>query len=534
MSKKRLVLGMEFSTQSVKIVVLDLLEKSLIMKEKFSYEEIFPHYQTSQGVLPNANPEIRHTQPLMIVDSLEYSFEMLKRKGVDLASIETIKLDAMQHCTVYLSSHTLGTLKSLNPIYSLNRQIEPLLTRKTSPIWEDRSTRQQTDWLSSQFPNNELAKLTANRPEMRFPAAQILKWAQENPVEYSQTSHIMLLSAFLTSILSGKIAPVDTGDGWGSNLNSTSLHFPSWNRKVIGILQRRLDESGCKSPLIKKLGTMTHYDSVIGKISPYFTMKFGLNKNCTILAGTGDNPATLLGCGGETVISLGSSYTVNGSMRKLELPLGANYNVFGYTRGKAMALTCFTNGGKLHELFLRKYCGIPEGTQLQEKDWQNYVERAGSPVLSESEPLMLPYLYQESVPVKPAGIIRSGFGENDAQTNIRSLHVSQVLSLKRHSSHLGRTDSICIVGGVSSNRLFRQFISDVFQCQTYVIRNSDFAAPLGCAIAAARHSLSISYEKAAEYFVQKEPHSLLMPHPEHRPTVEVLLDRYAQLESSIP
>lgn len=534
MSSKRLVLGLEFSTQSAKIVVLDLLSKSLILKEKFSYEEVFPNYQTSQGVIPNLNPEIRHTQPLMIIDSLEHSFEMLKWRGIDLSTIETIKLDAMQHCTVYLSSKTQSTLKSLNPIYSLNRQIEPLLTRKSSPIWEDRSTHQQTDWLSTRFPQNSLASLTANKPEMRFPAAQILKWAKENPEEYAQTSHIMLLSAFLTSILSGKIIPVDTGDGWGSNLNSTSLLFPSWNRKVIDALQNKLSEDGCNSSLQKKLGSITHYDTPAGKISSYFSKRFGVNKECTILAGTGDNPATLLGCGGQTVISLGSSYTVNGMMERFEAPTQGNYNVFGYTRGKAMALTCFTNGGKLHELFLRKYCEIPEGTQLQGNDWQRYIELAGAPHLSETEPLMLPYLYQESVPVKPAGIVRSDFSEKEAGVNIRSLHISQVLSLKRHSLHLGKTDSICIVGGVSTNRLFRQMLADVFQCQTYVIRNSDFAAPLGCAIAAARHSLKVSYDKAAEFFVEKEPDSILSHNPKLKPTVDVLLNRYGKLEGSVP
>jgi len=34
-----------------------------------------------------------------------------------------------------------------------------------------------------------------------------------------------------------------------------------------------------------------------------------VNPDAVVLAGTGDNPATLPGCGGRLVISLGSSYS---------------------------------------------------------------------------------------------------------------------------------------------------------------------------------------------------------------------------------
>lgn len=50
-----------------------------------------------------------------------------------------------------------------------------------------------------------------------------MKWAKENPSEYKETAHIFLLSSFITSVLAGKIAPVDTGDGWGTNLNSINI-----------------------------------------------------------------------------------------------------------------------------------------------------------------------------------------------------------------------------------------------------------------------------------------------------------------------
>ncbi len=133
-------------------------------------------------------------------------------------------------------------------------------------------------------------------------------------------------------------------------------------------------------------------------------------------------------------------------------------------------------------------------------------------ILREDERLMLPYLRDESVPLRPAGIVRDGFDDQDARVNIRSLHVSQVLSLKLHSGHLSRTDALCVVGGAAQNRFLRQLIADVFDSNTYNIRHAGFAAALGCAISGARAILNVSYEEAAGRFVQID-RSVLCPSP---------------------
>lgn len=91
---------------------------------------------------------------------------------------------------------------------------------------------------------------------------------------------------------------------------------------------------------------MDHYDSEAGTINPYFAEKYGINPDALILTGTGDNPATLMDCGGNIVVSLGSSYTVNGVMDKIVPSAYGEYNLFGYTKGRAMALSVITNGGK--------------------------------------------------------------------------------------------------------------------------------------------------------------------------------------------
>ena len=526
-------LGLDFSTQAVKIVVLDMHSAEVIYTSNFDYDTVSARFGTRGGVLPAEQLETRHTSPFMLIEALDLAFRRLHEGNVDTPCIKVVKIDAMQHCTVYTDASFGEKLAVLDPGQCLLPQLKLTITRKTSPIWEDRSPVKEAAYLKSaleQYGSTQV--LTGNRAELRFPAAQILKWASQSPHEYYQTAHIFLLSAFLTSILAGKIVAVDTGDGWGTNLNTLDIEHPGWSNVVLKVGDDYLNSRKTGLSLQSKLGQMVYFDTPLGKISPYFVKKYGINPDALVLAGTGDNPATLLGCGGHAVISLGSSYTVNGVMQKITPSLSGEYNVFGYTAGKAMALAVFTNGGKVHESFLKKY--IPDGKAANgaKKAWDAYISAAGGPIMRQDEKLMLPYLLDESLPIRPRGIVRQGFGALDADANIRALHISQVLSLRLHSSHLIYTDSICVVGGGAKNHFLRQLIADVFECKTYTIQHANYAAPFGCAVSGARALLCISYDEAATRFVRAERSSLTHPLRENQSVIHTLLQRYGVLEYS--
>ena len=391
--KTTYTLGLDFSTQSVKVLVLDARSADVIYTDSFEYDDAFPGYGTEGGVLKSDHPAIRHTSPLMLLEALDLAFYRLQRSSVDLASIGAVKIDAMQHCTVYADASFGERIGALDAERNLPAQIEAGIPRRTSPIWEDRSPVKEVEFLDKALEKRgSVSALTGNRVELRFPASQILNWAGESPDEYSRTAHIFLLSAFLTSILAGKVAPVDTGDGWGTNLNTIDIHNPGWSDAVIEVSDGYLGNRNAAMSLRGKLGGMAHYDTVLGPIAPYFACRYGVHPGALVLAGTGDNPATLLGCGGHAVVSLGSSYTVNGQMKEIVPSAGGEYNVFGYTPGSAMALTVFTNGAKVHEAFLDKYLPAASGKNDINARWDRYVSAAGEAVLRKDEPLMLPYL----------------------------------------------------------------------------------------------------------------------------------------------
>ncbi len=524
-------LGLEFSTQSAKSLVLDIESGKVEHLASHEYDACFPEYGTQGGVLPSADEGVRHTSPYLVIQALDRVFEQLDRDRVDLAQVRTIKVDGMQHCTVYAKDRFGAALGSLDPRKDLLAQLRSTISRRTSPIWEDRSPTREAAYLTESLRDQGgIQTLTANRAELRFPAAQILKWGREHPEELEKTAHIFLLSAFMTSILCGKITGVDTGDGWGTNLNHTDIRNPGWSGPVLAAMNRYLLDRGIRADLAAKIGTMDPYDAPAGRIHLYFSEKYGVNPEAIVLAGTGDNPATLLGCGSETVISLGSSYTVNGLSKTIAPSPNGEYNVFGYIPGRTMALAVFTNGSKVHDHFLRRYLLQGKTCEIAARDWEAYVQAAGPFRLAEDEPLMLPYEQAESIPLMPSGIVRQGFDEGDAGANIRALCISQILSLRLHSSHLSDAASICVVGGGAENPFLVQLIADLFQARAYSIRHAGFAAPLGCAISGARRILDIPYPDAAGKYVQRDDKSVRFPHTDAPPTVTRLLERYRQLE----
>ena len=522
-------LGLEFSTQSVKMVVLDIKKGSMIYADSFDYDSQFPEYQTVGGILPDSDAAIRHTSPLMIVSALDQAFSKLKKDGVNMTEIAALKTDCMQHCTVYTNQSFKMKLAGIDKGLTLKDALSGCFSRKTAPVWEDRSTENEVRCLDERLEKDSgIQGYTGNRAELRFPAAQIIKWIKDKPEEYERTSNIFLLSAFITSILAGRIAPVDTGDGWGTNLNHIDINNPGWSNEVVNAAETC---SGINDVnLIPKIGGMTHYDSPAGYISGYFVEKYNLPENAVVLTGTGDNPATLFGCGCDTVISLGSSYTVNGVMNTPHLSTGMEYNVFGFTKGNTMALTVFTNGGKVHDNFLKKYITRTKNSVPCKSDWDVYLTKTGRFLLSPDEKIMLPYLYPESVPVSASGLIRENFDSDDPEVNIRALHISQILSMRCHSDHLNPGGQICIAGGGANNLFLRQLIADFFNVEVFAIDNAAYTAPLGCAISCAKMLLDISYKDAAEMFVQKDNSSFCSPVSENQAVADQLLKRYHLLE----
>ena len=490
---------------------------------------------------------------MMLLEVHDAIFQRMAINNVPLPEISALKVDGMQHCTVYTGSqfphalqfsHHVGRNSSLDTIF----RNYGAFSRHTSPIWEDATTRNEAQELTDILKTEGgIENLTANNAELRFPAAQIMKWMKQDYAGYLNTCLIQVLSAFSTSVLAGKIAPVDTGDGWGTNLNTMDILSPSFHigitraieqdihmlksRKFSDMtgtmgatdIQSQLFHTGLTSVieqdiqvpedrrLFDLLGTMTSYDAVVGRVNNYFVKKYGLNPDALVLAGTGDNPATLLGAGGSLVMSLGSSYTLNG-VQKNTVPTNGEDNVFGYTPGRTMSLICFTNGSKVRSSFVHKYIYGTEDTDDREislADWDEFGKKVVRDHLGKY--IMLPYQLAETVPVAPAGIVRQGFDDHDAAKNITALYFSQMAALAAHARPFGKQERIYLAGGAGNDPIMRQLAADLFDTKTATLQDYDVAAPLGCAISAMRQALRIPYEEATRMFVKTIPGTETLP-----------------------
>ena len=85
-----LYLGLDSSTQSLSAIVLDIDAngRRVVFEESLAFDETFPEYGTSHGVLPGADPAVAVSSPLMWAAALD---RMMARLA---ASIELPRLAA--------------------------------------------------------------------------------------------------------------------------------------------------------------------------------------------------------------------------------------------------------------------------------------------------------------------------------------------------------------------------------------------------------------------------------------------------------
>ena len=139
----RLFLGLDSSTQSLSAVVIDYDRRKVVYEKSLNFDRALPQYQTQNGVLPNPDPLVKHSPPLMWADALDLIFAEMKKDGVALGKILAISGSGQQHGSVYFNSRAGAALANLDCGKSLVENLNGVFSRKTSPIWMDSSTAKE-------------------------------------------------------------------------------------------------------------------------------------------------------------------------------------------------------------------------------------------------------------------------------------------------------------------------------------------------------------------------------------------------------
>ncbi len=476
----KLFLGLDSSTQSLSAVVIDLDSRKVVYEKSLNFDQALPQFKTRNGVLPNRDPLVKHSSPLLWAAALDLLFAQMKKDGVALGKVLAVSGSGQQHGSVYLNEKAAEALAALDPKKSLVENLDGVFARKTSPIWMDSSTAKECAEIRKKLGG---IKFTASRTGSdtfeRFTGPQIRKFYKTDPKSYEKTVSIALVSSFMASLLAGKIAPIDFGDGAGMNL--MDIRRKNWNHDAL---------KATAPSLVKKLPLLAESGRLIGPVSPYFVQKYGLNPEALATVWTGDNPASVIGLGlikpGQVAISLGTSDTYLGTMEKCQTDENGEGHVFGSPTGGYLTLICFKNGSLTREKVRELY---------KISDWKKFGELVAQTPPGNNGGILLPWFEAEIVPrVNRPGIHRYDLDEKNVAANCRAVFEAQLLSMRLHSQWMQvAPETIFVTGGAAADRALLQVVADVMNCRVLRIEVSKSAA-LGAALQAA-HGWLVAVDK---------------------------------------
>ena len=516
-------LGFDSSTQGLTAIAIEVsgASRHVAFQRTLNYERDLPRYGTANGVLPQADPLVATSSPLMWAEALDRMMGIIATEsGIDLSRIRAISGSGQQHGSVYLNSSASGVLAALDPHTPLADQISGIFSRSDSPIWMDSSTASQCAAITRAVGGTRaLAELTGSRAFERFTGPQIRKYFETDPAGYARTSRIHLVSSFMAALLAGADAPIEPGDGSGMNLMDIAAR--KWAPRALDATAPGLEA---------RLPALGPSWAVAGPLSPYWTGRYGFPA-ARVIAWSGDNPCSLVGTGlvsqGRIAISLGTSDTLFGFMREPAIDPSFTGHVFGAPTGGYMSLICFKNGSLARER-IRDAAGLT---------WDGFSRALRATPAGNGGRLMLPWFDAEITPeVLQPGVHRFGLDPADGPANVRAVVEAQMMAMANHSAWMGVTvDTIYATGGASRNRDILQVMADVFGAKVDQLEVGNSAC-LGAALRAYHadelaEGHNVPWEDIVAGFVEPIAGSRVSPNPEHTEIYQNLRRVYAAREA---
>jgi len=504
-------LGLDSSTQSLSALLIDTDTGKVLANRSVNFGERLAQYKSPKGFLANPDASIKQSDPLMWVEALDLVLQELRDEGVDFSRVRGISGAGQQHGSVYLSK-SLDDAGQWSPAIPLAEQVRPLLSRKTSPIWMDSSTSAECAEIASAIGGDErLASITGSRATLRFTGPQIRRFYKTSPDEWQRTAEIHLVSSFMASLLVGKSAGIDLGDGAGMNL--LDLEKGAWNDALL---------DATAPGLRQRLKPAVASTSVVGEVAGYFVKKYGFAPGTKVVAFTGDNPSSLIGMGaskpGTAVISLGTSDTVFTAMAAKRTDPRGYGSVFGNPAGGFMSLACFSNGSLAREEITRRF-GL---------SWDDFARA----IVEQTKPgnggnVLLPYFVPEITPrvlkASPRWFGSDAFvAGRDGAAASRAVVEAQALSMRLHSDWIGeKMHTILVTGGASKNRGLLRVLADVFQATIMPLPVSN-ASALGGALRAAQAVEACAWQELYDRFAPPDRELAVEPDASAKPAYQVL------------
>ncbi len=453
---KNLFAGVDSSTQSTKLVVIDYNSKEVVFDDSINYDNDLPKYNTKNGVIQNLGEGVSESEPEMWIEALEMLFERLKNSDIPQENIKSISVSGQQHGLVSLDN-------------------EGNLTRKRSKLWNDFSTQEECDLLTEAIGGveNMIAEV-GNSQRPGYTASKIYHFVKNEPEAYARTTTLFLVHNYINWYLTGGkkegVRVMEPGDTSGMALWNPKTQ--QWSEKVVNTIA---------PDLMKKLPEIKPSYKSIGVVGSNIINKFGFNPECKVDAGSGDNMYSAVGTGnikpGIVTISLGTSGTAYTYLEEPFIdPLG-EIAAFCDSTGNHLPLVCVSNLANGYNEILSQY-------NITHSEFNELIKCTPP---GNNGRLLIPWYEGERTPDVPqASPTYFGFGLNDFKKEIlaRAVLEGHILNLYDGFKRLPvKVNEIRLTGGLAKSKAWRQTIADIFNAITVPVEGE--GAALGAALHAA-------------------------------------------------
>ncbi|MFC2166225.1 xylulokinase [Acidobacteriota bacterium] len=483
---------LDLSTQSCKLLVVDLDGEEIIYMQSVNYDQDLPQYKTKDGVVRGLRQGVSESDPRMWIDAVHIVFDRLSSSGIPVDRILCISVSGQQHGLVALDA-------------------EGNLTRARSKLWNDFSTQEECQILTERVGGKKaMIREVGNSQRTGYTAAKIFHMLRHEKEVYQKTSTFLVvhnyINWYLTGGLNGGIRVMEPGDTSG-----TALWNPKtgkWSKKVIEALEPGLEA---------KLPKVNPVDRSIGNISAELVHKYGFSSRCKIDAGSGDNMYGAVGTGnvepGIVTVSLGTSGTACTILNDPFIDPAGEVAAYCDSTGKFLSLVCVSNLSNGYNQLLKRY-------KLSHDEFNTLIRKTRP---GNKGRLLIPWYAGERTPDLPlASPIYFGFDLEDFSPEVlcRAVLEGHVLNLYQGFQNVpAKAEEIRLTGGLSQSEAWCQAIADIFAAEAIPVKGE--GAALGAAIHAAwvwlnEDGKKTTIQELTDRFVTLDEQNRKKPTPSHR------------------
>ncbi|MBN1999143.1 hypothetical protein JW935_16405 [candidate division KSB1 bacterium] len=452
---KNLFAGIDSSTQSTKLLVIDTDSSKVVFSESINYDQDM-NYSTQNGVIQGLGEGVSESDPNMWTEALDMLFDRLAKSDVPQNNIKAISVSGQQHGLVTLDA--AGNL-----------------TRPRSKLWNDFSTGEECELMTEAVHGvDNMIREVGNSQRTGYTAAKIFHMARHEPDAFTRTTTCFLvhnfINWFLTGGKDGGVRVMEPGDTSGM-----ALWHPGtgeWSKRVMNAISPEL---AAKIPPLKPS------DATIGTIGAALAANYGLDPRCRIDAGSGDNMYGAVGTGnvvpGIVTVSLGTSGTAYTYLEEPYIDPSGEIAAFCDSTGNYLPLLCVSNLANGYNAILTEF-------KISHKDFIKIVKDV--PPGNEGR-VLIPWYMGERTPDVPQGSpVYFGFGIDDFSREklCRAVLEGHVLNLYAGFRKMPvKAREIRLTGGLTQSDAWCQTIADIFEAEAVPVEGE--GAALGAALHAA-------------------------------------------------